>query len=122
MIRGIGIDILEISRVDEKLAKRVLSEKEMERWQEHQSKEFLAGRFALKEAFLKALGTGIRDVELSSISFIPDDLGSLHLCENEVIKILKEKYNFDFVHASLSHDGGIAVAVVVIESRAAHSK
>ena len=75
MIKGIGIDILEISRVDEKLAKRIFSEAEMKLWQKRQTKEFLAGRFALKEAFFKALGTGIRDVELSDLSFVPDDLG-----------------------------------------------
>ncbi len=117
MIKGIGIDILEISRVDEKLAKRIFSEAEMKLWQKRQTKEFLAGRFALKEAFFKALGTGIRDVELSDLSFVPDDLGAPHLFENAVVDALKEKYCFDFVHVSLSHDNGMAVAVVVIESR-----
>ncbi len=115
MIKGIGIDILEISRVDEKLAQRIFSEEEMKIWQKRKNQSFLAGRFALKEAFFKALGTGIRDVELSSISFIPDDLGSLHLFENEEVNSLKKKYGFDFVHSSLSHDNGMVVAVVIIE-------
>ncbi|MCL4407089.1 MAG: holo-ACP synthase [Thermotogae bacterium] len=117
MIKGIGIDILEISRVDEKLTKRIFSEEEMKLWQKRQTKEFLAGRFALKEAFFKALGTGIRDIELSDLSFVSDDLGAIHLFENEVVDTLKEKYDFDFVHASLSHDNGMVVAVVVIENR-----
>jgi|UniRef100_A0A7V3VSM4 holo-[acyl-carrier-protein] synthase len=117
MIRGVGIDILEISRVSERLAKRVLSEEEFSIWKTHESKEFLAGRFALKEAFFKAIGTGIRDVNLNTLSFVPDELGALHLLENDVVNSLKDGYSFDLVHVSLSHDGGIVVALVVLESK-----
>lgn len=116
MIKGIGVDIIEIERVNDKLAERVLSKEEMEIWKKRQTKEFLAGRFALKEAFFKAIGTGIREVNLSSISFIPDDLGAIHLFENESVVFLKNKYGFDLIHSSLSHDKGLAVAFVVLES------
>lgn len=116
MIKGIGIDIIEIERVNEKLAERILSNEEIKIWEKRRTKEFLAGRFALKEAFFKAIGTGIREVDLSSVSFVPDDLGAIHLFENESVIFLKKKYGFDSIHSSLSHDKGIAVAVVILES------
>ncbi len=115
MIVGIGIDIVKISRVEEKLARRILSTKERKMWEENKKRDFLAGRFALKEGFFKAIGTGIRDYEMRNISFIPDDLGAIHVEENEVVKKLKSKYGFDRVHSTLSHDGGIVVAVVILE-------
>lgn len=117
MIIGVGIDLVEIKRVSEKLAYRILSSQEMEIWQKKKSLEFIAGRFALKEAFFKALGTGIRDIELKSLSFVPDEKGAISLKENEVVLHLKKSYDFDSIHASLSHDGGVAVAVVLLEKR-----
>ena len=68
MITGIGLDIVELGRIrklDEKSPKfrnRVLTERELEQYLLLKSKrqtEFLAGRFAAKEAFAKAKGTGI---------------------------------------------------------------
>ncbi|BBJ29017.1 holo-ACP synthase [Athalassotoga saccharophila] len=117
MIVGIGIDVVDIKRVSEKLGNRILSSKEFEIWQKRKKMEFVAGRFALKEAFFKAIGTGIRGVDLKSISFVPDESGALHLEENEVILSLKKIYEFDLVHVSLSHDGDIAAAVVLIERK-----
>ncbi|HEU23745.1 MAG: holo-[acyl-carrier-protein] synthase [Mesoaciditoga sp.] len=117
MIVGIGIDVIEIKRVNERLGNRIFSLKEFEIWQKRKSIEFIAGRFALKEAFFKAIGTGIRDVDFKSISFVPDENGALYLEENESVISLENKYGFDFVHASLSHDGGIAAAVVLLEKR-----
>ncbi len=66
-IVGLGTDIVEISRVEEiversgeRLAKRVLSDREWQQYQQHnQPIRFLAKRFAVKEAAAKALGTGI---------------------------------------------------------------
>jgi holo-[acyl-carrier-protein] synthase len=117
MIVGLGLDIVEVSRVSGKLATRILSKEEYELWQKRGNKDFLAGRFALKEAFFKALGTGIRNYELKDVSFVPDSLGKLHVEENEVIKEIKKKYEFEYIHATLSHDGGIAAAVVIFERR-----
>ncbi len=117
MIIGIGIDVVDINRVNEKLGNRILSSKEFEIWQKRKNTEFIAGRFALKEAFFKAIGTGIRDVDFRSISFVPNENGALYLEDNEAVLSLKKNYGFDFVHASLSHDGGIATAIVLIEKR-----
>ncbi len=114
MIMGIGIDILEISRVEEKLANRILSKEEFEIWDNRRDINFLAGRFALKEAFLKAIGIGIR-VDLRELSFVPDDLGAIHLLENERVKILEDEYGFNRSYLSISHDAELVVAVAIIE-------
>lgn len=117
MIVGVGIDVVEISRVEEKLAYRVLSTEELSIWNKGKNRSFLAGRFALKEAFLKAIGTGIRDVKLANLSFLPDELGAIHLLPNDTVTQLEITYNFDTVHSTLAHDGGIATAVVILEKR-----
>ncbi|WP_050613772.1 holo-ACP synthase [Bacillus testis] len=68
MIKGIGMDIVEITRIGKllehqpKFVRRVLTDSEFETYQSlkgHRQIEFLAGRFAAKEAFSKAFGTGI---------------------------------------------------------------
>ncbi len=117
MILGIGIDIVEVSRISERLAERILSEEEYFIWEKNRKDEFLAGRFALKEAFFKAVGTGIRDVRLNSISFLPDELGAIHMVENGVVDVLKKDHGFERIHVTLSHDGGVAVGLVVLETK-----
>ncbi len=115
MIVGVGIDIVQISRVGERLARRVLSAEEQAIWAKNKNQSFLAGRFALKEAFLKALGMGIRGIKLADLSFVPNELGAVHLLKNETVAHLENVHKFDQVHSTLSHDGGIAIAVVILE-------
>ena len=69
MIHGIGVDLIEIARIkklyyrQDKLVERVLSKNEQQHFHQFKSEtrkiEFLAGRFTCKEAFSKALGTGL---------------------------------------------------------------
>jgi holo-[acyl-carrier protein] synthase len=68
MIFGVGTDVVEIERIQkalqrfgDKFAKRILCEPELRRFHAHRlPANYLAKRFAAKEAFTKALGTGIR--------------------------------------------------------------
>lgn len=118
MIVGIGTDVVKISRVSERLAKRILSKEELEVWElRRRNLEFVAGRFALKEAFFKALGTGIRRYSFKDLSFLADDFGRPQLHENEKLHNMKEKYGFEKVHSTLSHDGNVAIAFVILERR-----
>ncbi len=114
MIVGIGVDIVDISRVEEKISKKVLTEAEieqMERMKPQRRKEYIAGRFALKEAFFKALGTGINGHSFKSVEFLSLESG------RPVMKILKDFYPvFNYAHVSLSHDK-LLVAVVILERR-----
>ncbi|MBD8026489.1 holo-ACP synthase [Ureibacillus sp. Re31] len=85
MIKGIGLDIAEIPRIkkamerSEKFQNRILSERELELFHqlsEQRKVEFLAGRFAAKEAYSKANGTGIgKGCEFRQIEVLKDELG-----------------------------------------------
>lgn len=117
MIKGIGIDITEISRMNEvlekqpKIIERVLQPEEIVRFEQMTSQarkvEWLAGRFAAKEAFSKAYGTGIgREVSFQDIEVSNDVSGK------PFISFTKESLN---IHLSISHSKAYAVAQVVIE-------
>lgn len=85
MIIGIGLDIVELSRIkeainrSEKFQNRILTEKELTVFNsltESRKIEFLGGRFAAKEAFAKAKGTGIgKDCGFKQIEILNDTLG-----------------------------------------------
>jgi len=85
MIKGIGLDVTEIERIKtahqrtSKFSDRILTSRELERWEtlaEARQLEFLAGRFAAKEAFAKALGTGIgKDCSFQDIEVLPNEVG-----------------------------------------------
>ena len=71
----------------------------------------ISARIAAKEAFFKALGTGITEQQSwDSIEIISDSSGK------PVIRLLKSGFNFleDQVHLSISHELGVAVAVVLL--------
>jgi holo-[acyl-carrier protein] synthase len=106
-IMGVGIDIVDMKRIHniERLAKYVLSDDEYSLFQNRvRPLEFLAGRFAAKEAFLKAMHQGIGSVSFKSISILYD--------KNSGAPILYyENKQYD---VSISHDGDYAVAVVVV--------
>ncbi|MBS7345006.1 MAG: holo-ACP synthase [Caryophanon sp.] len=86
MIKGIGLDIIELVRVEKimtrtpRFVERILSVRERAMYDalSHKRKvEFLAGRFAAKEAYAKANGTGIREgCEFLHIEVLRDDLGA----------------------------------------------
>lgn len=116
MIKGIGIDIIELSRVQDlfnrqmKLIDRILTSEEKQTFEVLSRKrqvEFLAGRFAAKEAFSKAYGTGIgKELSFLDIEINTDDLGKPYIAKPEV-----------FAHLSISHSRDYAVAQVIIEDR-----
>ncbi|OJF91642.1 holo-ACP synthase [Alkalibacterium sp. 20] len=115
MIVGIGLDIVEINRIEkayirrESFAERVLTSKEREVFSELKGKrkvEFLAGRFSAKEAFSKALGTGIGEIGFLDVEILPDSLGKP--------MVTQSPFNGS-VWVSISHTGSIAVAQVILE-------
>ena len=112
VIVGVGIDVVQISRIETQIAERVLTEREMVEFEKRGRKpEYLAGRFALKEAFFKALGTGLSGNSFKDVEFLTDPRGKPFL------NVLKDfELVFNHAHVSLSHDL-LAVAVVVLERR-----
>ncbi|MCH7323636.1 holo-ACP synthase [Solibacillus sp. MA9] len=85
MIKGIGLDLIELERIEKmmlrskKFVERILTVRELKIFEplSHARKvEFLAGRFAAKEAYSKANGTGIgKDCELMQIEILKDEIG-----------------------------------------------
>jgi len=123
MILGLGIDIQDMKRLDDKkierLAKKIFSESEMEAFSDiktdRRKKEFLAGHFCSKEAFYKATGKGIRDHNLRAIKIYYDENGKPGISIPE--DMMKHYFkNTVQCQLSISHDGDYSVAVVLVES------
>ncbi|ADI30312.1 holo-ACP synthase [Methylotenera versatilis] len=124
MIFGIGTDIVEVARIEASIqqfgddfAKRILAESELTSYLEsHIKARFLAKRFAAKEAFSKALGTGLRaPATFQNIAVSHDDLGKpLLVLAPELQALLKSK-NITQMHISISDEKNLAAAFVVLE-------
>lgn len=117
MIIGTGIDIVEIKRVktmvhkNAKFIDRILTENEQKvyvKLHERRKIEWLAGRFAAKEAFVKAVGAGIsaqfgwKDIEVKN-----EENGKPYIV---VLKPMSGN-----IHLSISHSDEYAVASVIVE-------
>ncbi len=125
MIYGIGTDIVEVSRIEQALsrhgaafAKRILTETEFAEFQQsHTQARFLAKRFAAKEAFAKALGTGVRaPATMQSIGISHDTLGKPLFVLAPVLQALVAEKNISQQHVSISDEKALAVAFVVLET------
>ena len=123
MIVGIGIDMVELSRIRQAilrgdgLARRILTEKEFaifSRYSEKNKLECLGGRFAAKEAVSKALGTGIG----SAISFQQIEI-LIHESGAPVMNIFSDMLDMQnvHIHLSISHTSVSAIAQVVLEKK-----
>lgn len=124
MIFGIGTDIVQVSRMKENLAKhgerfaeRILAESELQRYREHaKPAQFLAKRFAAKEAAAKAFGTGFRDgLSLRHIVVANDENGRPSLQFSDMAEELSKKFQINQSHVSLSDEPNYAVAFVILE-------
>jgi holo-[acyl-carrier protein] synthase len=124
MIYGIGTDIVEVSRIEQSLARfgaafaqRILNEREWEGYAQSQTQaRFLAKRFAAKEAFAKALGTGLRaPATLQNIGITHDALGKPMLELAAELQVLLDEQGIDRQHLSISDEKALAVAFVVLE-------
>jgi len=125
MIAGIGTDIVAIERfqrfVDQDntaLLQRIFTGQERELCLARKnSGASFAARFAAKEAFLKALGTGLRDgISWQEMEVVNDALGKPDLKLSGKALALFQERGFSTLFLTLSHDGGCAVAFVVLEA------
>lgn len=116
MVRGVGIDIVRISRFgDSKPAflEKVYTEAERAYLKrKNMSLQTMAGIFAAKEAVLKALGLGIGKAGLRDVEILWHELGAPRVVlYNEVQK----HAGGGAVHVSITHDGDMAAAAAVWE-------
>ncbi|WP_024930807.1 holo-ACP synthase [Methylophilus sp. OH31] len=125
MIYGIGTDIVEVERIEASLdqfgdsfAKRILAPSE---WSDYEASKlkarFLAKRFAAKEAFAKAIGTGIRgDVSFQNIAVTHDALGRPLLQLSSTLQAFLKQHHIYQSHISISDEKKLALAYVVLET------
>jgi len=106
----IGIDIVEIKRIEKLINRYSLNIKFLNEDEKYTTKaESIAGIFAAKEAFSKAIGTGIgKEFSFKDISIIKDNRGKPFIKLNSPLPIK----NSDI---SITHDGGFAIAAVIVE-------
>lgn len=124
MVAGVGIDMIEVGRVAEKISKNhgfrefVFSAGEIEYCEKKTNKyEHYAARFAAKEAFLKAAGTGwINELNFFEIAIENDSNGKPFLVFSGTTAEAVEARQFGKVSISLSHLKDVACAVVIIET------
>jgi holo-[acyl-carrier protein] synthase len=124
VIFGVGTDVVEIGRIEkalerfgEKFARRVLCESELKRFLKHRlPANYLAKRFAAKEAFTKALGTGIKSpANWHGVWVVNLPSGKPELQFTDPLKKLLEKKGITGCHVSLSDEKGVAFATVILE-------
>ncbi len=122
MIIGVGIDMIEVDRVMEKINKnngfkeKVFSQNEIDFCEANRKSENYAARFAAKEAFLKATGLGLLlGNDLSKIEIVNDVNGKPSITLNGNFKKEAEQNSWNKIHLSLSHLQQVACAVVIIE-------
>ena len=111
MITGLGTDIVEIKRItrannEDRLARRILSENELKVYNginnETRKNEYVAGRFSAKEAYSKALGTGIgAHIQFHEISIMNDELSKPFIEASSAL-------------ISISHSREYATATVIL--------
>ena len=106
----VGIDLVDLKRLDltnTSFINGVLSPKEIELFNsfksEKRKREFLGGRFACKEALLKALGTGLKGIRMNEIEILANEDGKPLLKKPRLSSIL-----------SISHEGEMAVAICIL--------
>lgn len=115
MIVGIGLDVTELDRITSAyqkrgtFAERVLTKEELvifRRLTGIRQMEFLAGRYAVKEAFSKAYGTGIGKLSFQDIEVLPDEKGKPEVTQSPF------EGN---VWVSISHSSNTIIAQVILE-------
>jgi len=124
VIFGVGTDVVEIARIQqaldrfgEKFAKRVLCEPELARYHRHKlPANYLAKRFAAKEAFTKALGTGIKSpANWHGVWVVNLPSGKPELRFSDPLRKLLDAKGISRAHLSLSDEKAMAFATVILE-------
>ncbi|MBR2028035.1 MAG: holo-ACP synthase [Oscillospiraceae bacterium] len=121
MVYGIGVDIVSIDRIaksleKESFIKRIYGADEIALFvSENKIKtNSLAANFAAKEAFSKALGTGVRGFDFDEVQILRDSLGAPYFKFGGRAQQIVESKKLE-CKVSLSHEKDKAVAFVVIE-------
>ena len=125
MIYGVGTDIVSINRIKDIISKnrdgfikRVLTDHEQALFaNKADSPAFCAKRFAAKEAFSKALGTGIgKEVSFQDLTVRNNENGKPHFIPSEKLRLYLLAKGIKHAHLSISDESQNAIAFVVLEA------
>ena len=115
MIVGVGIDVVDIARFEETLARRpAMRERLFTAAEQELRVGSLAARFAAKEALAKALGAPA-GLQWLDAEVVTEESGRPRFVLTGSVQSLADQLGAKTVHLSISHDAGIASAVVVVE-------
>ncbi|MCE0456674.1 holo-ACP synthase [Curtobacterium flaccumfaciens] len=120
MIIGIGVDVVDLERFERVLERtpamraRLFTPSEQVRDGEPRPNASLAARFAAKEALIKAFGSSA-GLSWQDLEVVSDDQRNPSLTLHKGARQVADARGVTSVHLSLSHDGGIATAFVVLE-------
>jgi len=124
VIFGVGTDVVEIGRIEkalgrwgERFAERILCAPELARFRKHrQPAAYLAKRFAAKEAFTKALGTGVKaPANWHGVWVVNQASGKPQLEFSSRLQAVLSRRGISRAHLSLADERGVAVATVILE-------
>lgn len=124
MIFGIGVDLVETPRIarlleqyGERFARRVLTDVEWAGYQRSNKPVlFVANRFAAKEAFSKAMGTGFRyPVTLQNISVVQNKAGKPSYALSDALTAMMKRQEIVGHHLTISDEKSMACAVAILE-------
>ena len=121
MIVGIGVDVVDLARFERAISRtpalkaRLFADAELVSGERVLALRSLAGRFAAKEALIKALGDSA-GVTWHDMLVVSDALGNPGFELRAATKTIAEAKGIRAVHLSMSHDAGVAIAYVVAES------
>ena len=125
MIYGVGTDLIEIGRVEralvrfgDRFARRILCDPELRRFRTHRKPAaYLAKRFAAKEAFTKALGTGVHaPANWHGVCVINLTSGKPQFEFSNDLKQLLQNKRITHAHLSLTDERDMACAMVILEA------
>ncbi|NQX62446.1 holo-ACP synthase [Paenibacillus qinlingensis] len=126
MIIGVGTDLIEIERIGKMLEsssgdrfmERILTPAERDLAQKRRGRlaEFVSGRFAAKEAIVKAIGCGIgKQIGFQDLEVLPDTLGK-PVCTVKDAALLRAGLPSSYrIHISITHTGSMASAYAIVE-------
>ena len=122
MIKGIGIDIIEIKRItkavkqNNRFMERVFTSLEIDYFKScNFGQNTIAGNFSAKEAVMKALGTGLRNFKWVDIEILRDSMGKPYVVLKNNAKALAQEKSITSVLVSISHCKDYATAQAIAE-------
>ena len=123
MIYGIGLDVLRVKRIEtvykrhgERFVERLLHPLERREFEQAAKPvQYLAKSFAIKEAFVKAMGTGFFGISHDDVGAVRKASGKPEFVFSRRLAARLKKLKIKATHVSLSDEGGIVGAMAVLE-------